>query len=377
MTQSHRTKRPTNLVARIAEAGLAGDRQRLELLVLDAIRSMKRDDPETSSELGAMLSQFAANPGSLRWAETGPPPTDRDEGLALVRSERVENAPKPFMPPLLDDAVQQFVRERQRSQELVSEGFAPPSSILLIGPPGTGKTMLAKWLASELKLPLLVQDLATSVSSFLGKTGLNLRRSFDYARAKPCLLLLDEFDAIAKRRDDSTEVGELKRIVNVLLKELEEWPLGSVLVAATNHPELLDPAIERRFNVVLHLPLPGEAERLALLEKTCGRFVDRLSQKLLAAAAHVLEGSSGSDIDTLMKAAVRRHLVGDEPLPKCVLEELHRRGGKRFDGKNVGALIRAFQNNSSDGFTVRELAELFGRSVSTIQHHLTKEDGNA
>lgn len=377
MTQSHRTKRPANLVARIAEAGLAGDRQRLELLVLDAIRTMKRDDPETSSELGTMLSQFAANPGSLRWAETGPPPTDRDEGLALVRSERVENAPKPFMPPLLDDAVQQFVRERQRSQELVSEGFAPPSSILLIGPPGTGKTMLAKWLASELKLPLLVQDLATSVSSFLGKTGLNLRRSFDYARAKPCLLLLDEFDAIAKRRDDSTEVGELKRIVNVLLKELEEWPLGSVLVAATNHPELLDPAIERRFNVVLHLPLPGEPERLALLEKTCGRFVDRLSQKLLAATAHVLDGSSGSDIDTLMKAAVRRHLVGEESLPKCVLDELHRRGGKRFDGKNVGALIRAFQKSSSDGFTVRELAELFGRSASTVQHHLSKEDGDA
>lgn len=377
MKKEHRTTRPANLVARLAEAGLAGDRQRLELLVLDAIRTMKRDDPETSSELGTILSQFAANPNSLRWAETGPPPADRDEGLALVQIERVDNAPKPLMPQPLDEVVQQFVCERQRSQDLVSEGFAPPSSLLLIGPPGTGKTMLAKWLAAELRLPLVTQDLATSVSSFLGKTGLNLRRSFDYARAKPCLLLLDEFDAIAKRRDDSTEVGELKRIVNVLLKELEEWPLGSVLVAATNHPELLDPAIERRFSVVLHLPLPAEEERRALLEKSCGRFIDRVSQKLLAATARVLEGSSGSDIDTLMKAAVRRHLVSEQPLPKCIVEELHRRGGKRFDGKNIGALIRGFQDGSSDSFTVRELAEIFGRSASTIQHHLSKEDGDA
>ena len=84
-------------------------------------------------------------------------------------------------------------------------------------------------------------------------------------------MLLDEFDAIAKRRDDISEVGNLKRIVNVLLKELETWPSHSVLIAATNHPDLLDQAIRRRFNVVLTLPMPGEDERAKILERAAGR----------------------------------------------------------------------------------------------------------
>jgi len=237
--------------------------------------------------------------------------------------------------------------------------------------------MLARWVARQLKLPLVVQDLATSVSSYLGKTGYNLRRSLDYARSTPCLLLLDEFDAIAKRRDDTTDVGELKRIVNVLLKELENWPLSSVLVAATNHPDLLDPAINRRFDVVLELPLPGAPERREIVRIAGGRFHDALPSALVEACVAVTDGFSGSDLEGTVQAAVRQHLVTGATLPETLVSAIQIRGSNQIDGKNVGTLIRALQRASGNAFTVRDLAAMFGKSVSTVQHHLKREAASA
>ena len=208
------------LLPQLVEAGLSGNRQRLELLSLTAIRTLKGEHPLVAAELGSLLSKFTANSASLRWHSAEPPPVDADAGLALLRVQPADNAPEPILEPTIHAIVARFLHERAEAERLLREGFAPPRTLLLKGQPGTGKTMLARWVAMQLKLPLVVLDLATSISSFLGKTGANLRRSLDYARATPCVLLLDEFDAIAKRRDDSTEVGELKRIVNVLLAEL-------------------------------------------------------------------------------------------------------------------------------------------------------------
>lgn len=361
------------LLPQIVEAGLAGDRQRLELVVLEAIRSLKGGAPDVGRKLTEILSAFAANPGSLRWKDSGPPPVDGDEGLALVRVTNEMKAPRPVLTDEVDRRVIQFLKERRASTSLLAEGITLPSSLLLTGPPGTGKSMLARWLAAELGLPFVVQDLATSISSLLGKTGFNLRRTLDYARSRPTLLLLDEFDAIAKRRDDATEVGELKRIVNVLLKELEEWPMHSILVAATNHPALLDAAIRRRFHIVLDLPLPGREERQSILSTAAGRFAEDCSPKFLTACGFALEGWNGSDLCNAMQAAVRRHLVNGVDLERSVVEEVVQLLSGNMNGKSVGTLIRGLRRASEDGLTVRELAKLFGKSVSTIQHHLKQE----
>ena len=363
MKQSPRIRTPglSSLVPKLLEAGMDGNRQRLELLTLNAIRTFKGEFPDMAEELGSLLSQFTVGSAGMRWHSVEPPPTDQDAGLSLLRMEPVDNA----LPPSLDNGVfaviGRFLRERAESERLLQQGFAPPRTILLKGAPGTGKTMLARWVARELKLPLVVLDLATSISSYLGKTGANLRRSLDYARAMPCVLLLDEFDAIAKRRDDATEVGELKRIVNVLLKELEEWPMHSVLVAATNHPELLDPAIHRRFDVVMEVPLPGETERNGILARAGGQFTETLPKGFLATLARHFVGRNGSDLDAMAQV----------PLMPCFIEEWAHRIPANQSKKELNALAKILKKDV--GLSVREIGELIGKSPSTVQYHLGKE----
>lgn len=361
------------LISQLAEAGLSGERDRLELTILKMIRSLKKDCPEVSKELGTLLSKHSVNPSGLRWKETGPPPTNQDEGFSLVKQESSDDAPEPILTPALKHQTAQFLKERTESAKLLQEGFAPPRSLLLTGAPGTGKTMLARWIARQLNLPFLSLDLATSISSLLGKTGFNLRRVLDYARGTSSVLLLDEFDAIAKRRDDTTDLGELKRTVNVLLKELENWPFHSILIAATNHPDLLDPAIRRRFDVVFDIPLPTEKERFDILERTGGRFSAIVPKKMLHAFASGLEGISASDTESLMFAAVRRHLTSDIPMIASLTFELQDRFCGKLTGKDLGDVLRSIHGSKSETFTVRELAKLFGKSASTIQHHLGKE----
>jgi SpoVK/Ycf46/Vps4 family AAA+-type ATPase len=369
-----RTERGTPWLDKIAEAALSGDAERLQLVLLSAMRSLRKSDPLLSKRLGELLAQHTANPGALRWKNASPPPpTDTEEGMALVRFADVTDTPSPVLSQPLRSAIEQFLAERQNRSQLLKEGFMPPSSILLIGAPGTGKTMLARWLASQLGLPLVIQDLATSISSLLGKTGFNLRRTLDYARAHPCLLLLDEFDAIAKRRDDTTELGELKRIVNVLLKELEEWPMQSVLVAATNHPDLLDPAINRRFHLVLEIELPDEERRKEIMARVAGRFAQELPDDVLAACARSMVKQSGSDVDRMVQAAVRRHLTRNVPFTEALVQETVTCLGSDMDKLAWPILLRAMQQVSGGRMTVRELAEMFCKSPSTVQYHLTKE----
>ncbi|GAB3393357.1 hypothetical protein GCM10027568_22300 [Humibacter soli] len=187
-------------------------------------------------------------------------PIDADSRLPLVREEDpVVIANEPILDEGVAAALQQITDEHHSRERLLESGLSPTRTALLVGPPGVGKTLAARWIARELGLPLLVLDLSAVMSSFLGRTGGNVRRVLDYARSVPAVLLLDELDAVAKRRDDSSEIGELKRLVTVLLQEIDAWPDGALLLAATNHANLLDPAVWRRFDVILDFPLPDES----------------------------------------------------------------------------------------------------------------------
>ncbi|MBC7816002.1 MAG: AAA family ATPase, partial [Planctomycetaceae bacterium] len=235
-------------------------------------------------------------------------PVDVDSRLELLRTERPQNVDSPIWPESQKRLMEQIVEEHQRRDELLRAGLTPTTTVLFSGPPGVGKTLSARWLSSELKVPLHTLDLSAVMSSFLGRTGNNLRNVLDYARGTECVLLLDEFDAIAKRRDDATEIGELKRLVTVLLQEIDTWPNVGLLIAATNHAELLDPAVWRRFDSVVHFQLPSKPDLESFLKRL---FIEHpISEEMTSAVSSAYLGMSFSDLERDAERVRREAVMG-------------------------------------------------------------------
>lgn len=158
------------------------------------------------------------------------------------------------------DEIREFVEEAGQATLLRAHSLEPRHTVLLIGPPGTGKTSLAGAIATELALPFLTVRYDGLVGSFLGETASRLQEIIDYASRTPCVLFFDEFDSVGKERSDAHETGEIKRVVSSLLLLMDGLPSSCIVVCATNHPELLDRAVWRRFEVRVNLPRPGAVE---------------------------------------------------------------------------------------------------------------------
>lgn len=244
----------------LARVALTGRKQDIQLILHRASKKFKDSYPEFTDALIALLQESPNSTVPLRKQLESPLPVDVDSRLQLLRVDKSQLEHELVLSSKMRDSFEQVLSERRNTASLFKHGLLPTKSILFTGPPGVGKTMAAKWLAESLGKPLLVLDLAAVMSSYLGRTGNNIRYVLDYAKSTECVLLLDELDAIAKRRDDNSEIGELKRLVTVLLQEIDDWPSSGLLIAATNHPSLLDPAIWRRFEIVLEFQNPTEIQ---------------------------------------------------------------------------------------------------------------------
>lgn len=200
------------------------------------------------------------------------------------------------------DAVVRFLRYFRESSRLAANGIPFVPSMLMHGPPGCGKTLLAKYIASELEMPLITARTDGLISSYLGNTAKNLRMLFEHAMSRPCVLFLDEFDALAKMRDDARELGELKRVVISLLQNIDAMGPDHVLIAATNHEHLLDPAIWRRFAYKLRIDFPDHSSREYMLRRFLGKFAD---DEIVEIMGSLTDGLSGAQIRDVAGEAVR------------------------------------------------------------------------
>jgi SpoVK/Ycf46/Vps4 family AAA+-type ATPase len=246
----------------------------------------------------------------------------------------------------------------------------------MYGPPGCGKTHIARHLASALAMPLYIVRFDGLVSSFLGETASNLQQVFRFFSANRCVVLLDEIDAIAKLRDDRTELGELKRVVISLLQNIDYAETRSLLVAATNHPHLLDPALWRRFDLTWEIPLPGRELRERLWQNLA---VVPLERAVLRVVAEESEGMSGSDIrqiatDARRKLALEPATEPGEAILLSLVGHLRRRvpasaGIHDVTTERLPRVALALRDVASSAkYSFKRLERLTGIAHSTLHH---------
>jgi hypothetical protein len=238
------------------------------------------------------------------------PPADRETSvpLAEIILEPGAGRPSPIHSETLTLALDAMLGEWKGVEALRAMGVEPSRSCLIYGPPGTGKTLTAFWLAAQLRLPVVNARIDGLVSSFLGTTARNIANLFTFANRYRCVLVLDEFDAVAKMRDDPHEVGEIKRVVNTLLQNLDARAGTGLTVAITNHDALLDTAVWRRFENHIRMDMPDERTRVTMLST----FLSPLpvDDDVVRTLAFVVGERSGSFLKNFADALKRVLAIG-------------------------------------------------------------------
>jgi len=236
-------------------------------------------------------------------------PSNKENGLALLEERSVVREEKDIiLSSKTQSALNEILHEHNRADVLLSYGLQPARRLLFCGPPGCGKTLAAEILAHSLSLPLVLVRLDSVISSFLGETASNLRQVFDFIAKNPVVALFDEFDALTKDRGDTADHGELKRSVNAVLQMLDSYRGESVLIATTNYESLLDHAVWRRFDEVVHFEMPNQHQIKRLLElKSSGirRNFDIDAQEI----TKLFKGLSHADIERVLRRAIKEMIL--------------------------------------------------------------------
>jgi len=269
----------------------------------------KDGDSSTAKRLRKLLTEtdHQLRPAGVSTARALP--VDSESRFPLMEKVDLQAYDEP--PVILDDeqwtVAREFISIAKSQGQIESHGLNTSLSMLMYGPPGTGKSRLARHIASELNLTLFIARLDGLISSFLGSTSKNIRALFEFASKTPCVLFLDEFDAIAKLRGDTQELGELKRVVNSFIQNLDTIGQQTIILAATNHEELLDNAVWRRFAYRLQLTYPDADMRRKLWEQFLP--IELLRKKDWQALEDLTEGFSGSDVEEVCLRLKRKQIT--------------------------------------------------------------------
>ena len=212
------------------------------------------------------------------------------------------------LPASIHDQIRELVEEQHRAELLHAHSLRARNRVLMAGPPGNGKTTLAEALAFELMYPLIVVRYETLVGSYLGETSSRLKNLLDYVRTQRCVLFFDEFETLGKERGDTHETGEIKRVVSSLLLQIDALPDYVVVVAASNHPELLDRAVWRRFQLRIELPTPSRRQLAQLITAVGQRCQTSFGYEPETLAKHML-GQNFAEVEEFCLSVVRRAVL--------------------------------------------------------------------
>jgi SpoVK/Ycf46/Vps4 family AAA+-type ATPase len=308
----------SDLLVSLVRAGAAGDRS----MFASTVEALVAEEKSHSHHVLADRLQRALQSVPITTSSEMRRPQSGGRDFVIESEPRVQ-LDDLIVPLPADRVVRQLIEEQNRADLLRAQGMQPRHRVLLSGPPGNGKTSIAEAIAQAVAVPLLTVRYDALVGSYLGETNARLAKLFEYARATPCVLFFDEFDAVGKERGDVHETGEIKRVVSFLLMQIDQLPSYVIAVAATNHAELLDRAVWRRFQLRIDMPAPDKARRSVLVS----RYLDTWPEDPGISAeplADRLGSVSFAEVVEFCQNVRRRYILsqGGETLKRVIAEEL-------------------------------------------------------
>ena len=314
-----------DLLLKLVQAGSRGEQAQFRKTV-EALAAEERAKKHTILA-DRLLAQMQAN--GYRLDRSASPPTTR-AGPLVTEVTPARDLEDMILSAEVETTLREMIEEQDRADILRSYNLEPRNRVLLVGPPGNGKTTLAEAIASALNYPLMVVRYEAIIGSYLGETAQRIGQVFEHARSRHCVLFFDEFDSVGKERGDLHETGEIKRVVSSLLLQIDALPTYVVVVTASNHPELLDRAAWRRFQIRLELPMPKQVQ----IEEWFERFENRTGHSLGLSPrclAQRLRGLSFAEVEDFGTDVLRRIVLGQPDADsKNIVEQRLRQWKKRF-----------------------------------------------
>lgn len=302
-------------VGKIIEGSIKSDYVKIRNFTNQLIEKLRKDgDYIAADKFEKLFYSLGVNVLGIAGPQSNSIPIDQESKIKLA--DVYYPSDNNYVTILNDSSTREielFVNSVSHYDTLNKYGLSGGNTLLLYGPPGCGKTNCAFMVAKKLNLPIVVARLDSLISSYLGTTSKNIRLLFDFAMRTPCVLFLDEFDAIAKARDDKNELGELKRVVNTLLQNIDSTLSQNIIIAATNHANLLDYAVWRRFEFKIELNKPTQESREKLVSLYLSNVLC-LSDRQRSQLAICFEGESGSSIKELINKSMKRCILNNKSI---------------------------------------------------------------